>query len=250
MRRVRQHPVDDDAGFSDIAQTHAGIAIQAPPGQDADGRRCRGGELRHIDIGAQDVGQSVRNGLAGEQTVAGQHLPQHHAEGPDIGAAVHGLAAGLLGAHVAGRAQNDPGLGRPHGNGGRICLLAGAPGVFLGGLCQAEIQHLDITIGTHFDIGGLQVAMDDAPLVSVLERLRYLAGDPQNFLEREGTGLDPVGERGALDQFHDQRTHTLRLLHAIDCGDVGVVHRSEHMRFAPEARHAVLIFDEIRRQRF
>jgi len=42
--------------------------------------------------------------VATEEAVASEHLADNDAEGPDVGAAVHFLAAGLLRRHVGGRA--------------------------------------------------------------------------------------------------------------------------------------------------
>src|SRR5947208_2446682 len=52
------------------------------------------------------------------EMAARQHLGQHHPEGSDIGAAVHRLAFGLLGAHVRRRPHDYASLRGAHGNGG------------------------------------------------------------------------------------------------------------------------------------
>ena len=46
-----------------------------------------------------------------ERPLPREHLVEHAAERPDVGALVHRLAARLLRAHVRGRAENHPGLG-------------------------------------------------------------------------------------------------------------------------------------------
>ena len=45
------------------------------------------------------------------------------------------------------------------------------------GLRQPEVQHLHRAIGFDLDVGGLQIAMDDALLVRGLERLGDLLRD-------------------------------------------------------------------------
>ena len=47
--------------------------------------------------------------LASNGRQAHEHLVQHDAKGPDVGALIHGLAAGLLGRHVGGCAEDDAG---------------------------------------------------------------------------------------------------------------------------------------------
>ena len=49
--------------------------------------------------------------------------------------------------------------------------------------------------------------MDDAFLVRRLERLGYLPCDPQRLLDREGTTLQPFGQRLAADELHDEELH-------------------------------------------
>ena len=47
--------------------------------------------------------------------------------------------------------------------------------------------------------------MDDALLVRRLERFGDLPRDRQRLIERNRSARDPIGERRALDQLHDQR---------------------------------------------
>ena len=56
---------------------------------------------------ASDVGDV----FAVERAAPGQHLEQHDAERPDVGAAIDGLAARLLGRHVRGRPEDHADLG-------------------------------------------------------------------------------------------------------------------------------------------
>ena len=72
-------------------------------------------------------------------------------------------------------------------------------------LRQAEVQHLDRAVRPHFDIRGLQVAMDDALLVRGFECIGDLLRDRDGFVERKWTARDPIGQRVAFDQFEDER---------------------------------------------
>ena len=56
--------------------------------------------------------QHVRDVVARERAAAGEHLVEHDAEGPDVGALVDGLAARLLGRHVGRRAEDHAHLRR------------------------------------------------------------------------------------------------------------------------------------------
>ena len=73
-------------------------------------RRTAGGRLggRRDQSGsrADDGGDDLGRVGAVEGATPGEHLEQHAAERPDVGAAIDGLAARLLGAHVRRRAED------------------------------------------------------------------------------------------------------------------------------------------------
>ena len=56
--------------------------------------------------------------------------------------------------------------------------------------------------------------------------------------------LQPFGQRLTFDQFHDQEVLAVRFLHAVERGDVWMVDRREHLRFALESRDAIRIGSE------
>ena len=102
-----------------------------------------------LGLARQNACQRVGHGLAGIHGLAGEHLHQHDAEGPDVGAAVHGFAPGLLGAHVGGGAHEDPDSGHlsRHGGGERQRRMAGTgvrAGARFESLGQSEVEHLDL----------------------------------------------------------------------------------------------------------
>ena len=109
----------------------------------------------------------------GERRLAGQHLVQHAAERVHIGSAVDvAVARRLLGTHVGDR---------PHGHAGLGDLVARRAGHRAG---DAEVSH-DGVGPLEQDVLGLDVAMDDAMLVRVAERVGHLTSDPQGIVERE-----------------------------------------------------------------
>ncbi len=89
-------------------------------------------------------------------------------------------------------------------------------------------------IRAQFDVGGLQVAVDDALLVRGFEGFGDLFGDGERLIDRNRTLRDAVGERRPLDQFHDEGMDTAGLLEAVDGGDVGVVQGREGLGFPLE----------------
>ena len=50
---------------------------------------------------------------------------------------------------------------------------------------QAEVEHLHGAIRAHLDVGGLEIAVDDAAAVGVLEPLRDLVRDLQRAIHFE-----------------------------------------------------------------
>jgi hypothetical protein len=55
------------------------------------------------------------------------------------------------------------------------------------------------------------------------ERLRDLFCDAECFVERNGAARNALREVLALDEFHHQRTNTVRFFQAVDVRDVRVV---------------------------
>ncbi len=71
-------------------------------------------------------------------------------------------------------------------------------------LGKPEVEHLDRAVGAELDVGGFEIAVDDARLVRCLERLGDLEGDGRGLFDRNRSALDALGEILAFDQFHHQ----------------------------------------------
>ena len=115
-------------------------------------------------------------------------------------------------------------------------------------LGQAEVEDLDRAVPRQLDVRGLQVAVDDAVLVGVLEGLRDLLRDRQRFVDGDRALGDALVEGRALDQLHDQRARPVRFFEAVDRGDVGMVERREDVGLALEADHPLVVGGEGRGQ--
>ena len=130
--------------------------------------------------------QNLPHGFPGIERAARQHFREDYAEGPDVGAPVDGLALGLFRAHVPGRPHDHARQRPPHRQGGRGCRI-GRRRVRRERLGQAEVENFHATLGCDLDISGLQVAMDDAFIVRVLQSLGNLPRDGQSLIQRNGS---------------------------------------------------------------
>ena len=89
---------------------------------------------------------------------ARQHLIKHNASGVDIGTGIDMAAPGLLWGDIMHGANGLLG----HGNLGS------------GGTGDAEVRHLNAAVPEHHDVLGLDVPVDDAPAMGVLQALEDL----------------------------------------------------------------------------
>ncbi len=83
--------------------------------------------------------------------------------------------------------------------------------------------------------------MDDALLVCGLEGLRDLPGDLQRLFNRDRSRLQPVGQRLALDQLHDEQVATVGFFESVQRGNVRVIERRQDFCFPLEPRGAIRI---------
>src|SRR5262249_2669262 len=96
-------------------------------------------------------------------------------------------------------------------------------------------------VSPDLDVGGLQVAMNDALLVCGFEGLGDLACNGNCFFNRYYTARDTIGQRVALDELDHERGRSGRLFQAVDLRDVRMVERRERLRLALEAHHAIAV---------
>jgi hypothetical protein len=180
--------------------------------------------------------------------VPGEHLVEHHAERPHVGAAVlRALAARLLGAHVHRRAD---GVARA-----RVALAAEAvlsravarrPAVAAQQPGDAEVAEERVPaarapsrrwrVAREEDVLGLDVAVHHAARVRIGERVGQLDGDAQRVGRGErALAREALPQRLALDERHDVVQRPGCLARVVQRQDVRVLQPREQRDLTVEA---------------
>src|SRR5215203_973110 len=122
-------------------------------------------------------------------------------------------------------------------------------------LGETEVEDLDHAVGRDLDVGGLQVAVNDAFLVRSLECVGKLPRDGKCFYDRQARDSrccrsvrESVCERLARDELQQQETDPVGFLDAVDPTDVRVVERGQHSCLPLEPRNSIGVIRECGRQ--
>ncbi len=130
------------------------------------------------------------------------------------------MALRLLGGQVGGGAEH----------GGRLGDVA----VGVDRPCDAEVGHLHAALVGHEDVAGLDVPVDEAAVVGVLQRGGDVGGDLEGPLLGQAARPDGVLQPPALHQLHDDERQARPAVHA------GVEHRDD-VRMVEVGRAAALL---------
>ena len=122
---------------------------------------------------------------------------------------------------------------------GDMRRVDGAAGGVIGQrLGQPEVEHLHAALVVDLDVGGLQIAMNDALFVRGLDGLGQFQCDTHAFFDRQGPAGQPLRQIRPRDQFHRQRVTITFGFQPVDTRDPVMVQRGQHLRLAPEAGQA------------
>src|SRR5215472_910487 len=126
-----------------------------------------------------------------ESQLTRQHFKEDAAERPDVAPRVDFLASCLLRGHVPD-GSNDAADKRA----AYFCRQAGKIRFdrTIQGLRQTEVQNFDRPAWCEFDVGGLEVAMNDAALMSGRERFGDLLCDLAGFVPPQRTVFQLFGQ--------------------------------------------------------
>ena len=196
-------------------------------------------------------GERFRDRLPAELFLPSEHFEEDDAERPNIGTSIDGLAFRLLGRHVGSRTEDDSGHRRSprHRRGlgkisGRIFPI---PGVRFR---ETEVQDFDLSLPRHFDVRRFQIAVHDAFLVRLFERIGNLARDVTRLVKRQRSPFQTLGEILSLNELEHEEGMTVGFLEPMDRRDVGVIQRREDVRLAAKPREAFFIVGELSGQDF
>ena len=181
-------------------------------------------------------------GIAGKRRPSGKHFIQHTTCGIQVGTHVDAFAARLLGRQILRGA--DHALRLRH-RGGGIVERAG----------DAEVHDLDHALLGNHDVAGLDVAVNDAHAVRILERVEHAHHHLFGVaLAQSAVHLENVAQGLALDILHHQIRQMLGLAgfggddflaRIVDVHDVGIVHLRHGMGFATETLKEDLVVGEV-----
>ena len=99
---------------------------------------------------------------------------------------------------------------------------------------NAEVGDFHAAFGVEQDVLRLDVAMEDAFVVRVLERLADFGNDGQGLLGGEAARLHGLAEIDAIDKFHQQIKETVRLAKIVDGDNVRMAESRQHSALACE----------------
>ena len=229
---------EHDSCVRDVSKAPFGILRQACLKQPPDAGRHRFGQRGPIRLVHEDGGDRVRRRIPAERRPACQHLVEHAAERPDVGARIHLEPTCLLRRHV-GRGSDDrarPRLdhGLPRGPPARPLAVGG----------DAEVEDLHQPVRAYHDVLGFDVAVDDTGAVRGREGARDLHGDVERLGERERFAVHEEPQCRALDELRGHEAALVPRADLVDRDDVRVVEGGGGQSFLAEPAHALLAVRE------
>ncbi len=136
---------------------------------------------------------------------------------------VHRLPADLFRRQIARRADDQS-----------LLRQTGVDGFGRAGVArQAEVEQLH-AVARQEDVGGLQVAVNQAALVDRPQRLDDHQRDATGLVKGQRTTREAIGQRLAVEQLHHEEVHAVLMPDVVDGADVRVVQRGDGARFALE----------------
>ncbi len=170
-----------------------------------------------------------------EGAFAGQHFIENGSEAKDVGAIIDGLAAHLLGRHIAGGADDHAGIGTV---GDRRGIAIGFS-LTMDQFGQSEVQNFDAAVFGEEEILRLEIAVNDALVVRSGESMRDLNSVIDGFASRKWAALQGLPQRFADEQFGDEVRRALEDSELVDGEDVGMIESCSGLSLLLEAQQTL-----------
>ena len=144
------------------------------------------GSALQLDVLPQHRGETSEISSPSNSAPPRQHLVEHDAERPDVGAAIDGSALRLLGRHVGGGAEDHPHLRRARGERRRVHRVRRRASAFgPSALARPKSRTFTVPSARTLIFAGLRSRWMMPLLVRRFERLGDLARDGQGVGERQ-----------------------------------------------------------------
>ncbi len=165
---------------------------------------------------------------AGKGRFSCEGFGEEDAAAIDIGASVDGsdITAYLFGGHVRCAAEHLPGHRE----------FASSPARCGGDTKVHEFDAKGVEVFLEKDVGGFDIAVDDAVGLGEFEGPAELSKDNTDFSACESTAFEDIFEGAAVEPFEDEKKTVLWVALAVDdLDDVGMLKHGEQAGFAEEA---------------
>ena len=184
-----------------------------------------------VELGVAVLVEQIEKRVPLERRPAREHLVEDDAERVDVAALGRRLAGRLLGGDVLRTADDAAGLRE---------LRAGED------LGDAEVGQLEDAVVADEDVRRLEIAMDDAVIVDMLEGRADLEGDVDRVAPREAAAmLDQVVEPAPLDELHRVPVLSVFVAGVVELDDVRMRELGERLDLALEALEEAGVLGEL-----
>ncbi len=199
-------------------------------------RRAIGRQFaQRLRLDLADSVHQTRGRFAGERPLVSHQLVQQHSERPKIGAFVRVLALILLRRHIRESPDQHARL--------RLRALQDSR--------DPEVHHLHNAFLADHDVGGLDIAVDNAALMREVKRPAGLQRIDKLQRDRKvGAPRNQVFQAFAIHQFHGDEGNTALIAHVVHRNDVGMLQAAGGLRLAVKALEQIRIVGNAGRDGF
>ncbi len=124
-------------------------------------------------------------------------------------------------------------------------------GISLKEMGQAHVHNLNDPLAIQQNVAGLDVPVNQAAFVRMLQSQRGLANVVRRPQDIHGTlAIDNLLQIGAVDIFHDQEMELAILVNIVGANNIGVVESGDRLGFFVKAVKEPAVFGQVDRENF